>query len=419
MIMCDDKYDFGSQVNTIVKNILYANKPDKTLRDALVDFDYPSGKLIVISIGKAGFQMAKVAFDLLGDKIDDGIVITKYGHSEGSIGKLKIREAAHPIPDEATFSATQQVMELVNDLKANDKVLFLISGGGSSLFEIPLIDYERLKYITDKLIKSGANIDEINAVRKHLSAVKGGRFAKLCAPAKMEVLILSDVISGRLDVIASGPACADNSTSSDALKVLSRYSIQITDKEKQVINKETPKNIDNVNTKIIGSVKELCQSAIAEVEKLGYRAIFLTDTLSAEAKEVGTFLGNIARAHMNDKQDIAFICGGETVVHVNGNGKGGRNTELILSACIAIKGIDNVAIFSLGSDGTDGVTDAAGGIVTGQTYYKIAATGKSVEQYLKNNDSYTALKLANALIKTGPTGTNVNDVAIVLVKAKR
>lgn len=408
---------FLKEVNLIVKNVLDDNKVDRSLKDALNGFQYPIGRLYLLAIGKAAYQMAKISEKVLGNAIYKGLAITKYGHGGENLKYTKVLEAGHPIPDEKSFEATKQAIDMCEDLDFNDKILFLVSGGGSALFELPLIDGKRLEEITDILLKNGAEIREINTIRKHLSAVKGGRFAKLCMPADIELVVLSDVIGDDLSLIASGSAYPDSTTISDALTVAKKYGIDFTDEEIDNINEETPKELSNVKSTIIGSVRKLCESAIIACEKLGYRPFFLTDRLSGEAREVGALLANVAQAYKDSKENIAFVCGGETIVHVKGNGKGGRNQELALAAAIGIKGISNVALFSLGSDGNDGPTDAAGGYVDGKTYKKILEKGKKPETFLENNDAYNALDLAGGLIKTGPTGTNVNDISVLLIKS--
>ncbi len=413
------EYNFREEVNKVVNNVLLANRVDRSLKSALEKFSYPSGKLIVLAIGKAAYEMARVAEEALGEAIDEGMLITKYDHSKGTLKHCKVFEAAHPVPDENSFKATKEAIKMCESLSEKDKVLFLISGGGSALFELPLINVERLYEITDVLLKNGADITEINTLRKHISAVKGGRFARICEPAQVESIVLSDVIGDDLSAIASGPAYPDSTSLEDALIVAEKYGINFTEEEIDKISEETPKELSNVKTSIIGNVSKLCESAIKEVEQLGYKSVFLTDRLSCEAKEIGTFLANIAQTYRNTRQDIAFICGGETVVHVKGDGKGGRNQEIVLSAAIGIKDLSNMAIFSIGSDGTDGPTDAAGGFADGDTYRKILRDGKKPENYLENNDAYNALALAEGLIKTGSTGTNVNDISILLIKSGR
>jgi len=381
-----------------------------------------SDNVILVSIGKAAWRMARAAVDILGDRIKKGIVITKYNHSEGPIERLEIYEAGHPLPDENTLKATKRALELTTGLSEEDVVLFLISGGGSALFELPKngISLEELQDITNQLLKSGADIVEINTVRKHLSKVKGGRFAKHVYPARIVSLILSDVLGDKLDSIASGPTYPDSSTSEQALEIIKKYNVQVSQFVLEALKEETPKQLVNVESHIIGSVKSACQKANELAQSYGYNSLILTTTLNCEAREAGKFLASIAREiSENDrplKKPAAIITGGETVVHVKGNGKGGRNQELALSFAIKIAGSKNVALCSFGTDGTDGPTDAAGGIVDGETYLKIKQAGHKPEEFLENNDSYHALKIAGDLLITGPTGTNVNDVVIMLIE---
>ncbi len=411
--------NFEKDVKAIVEEVLSLVKPDEDLKNELSSFIIPKGKLKLLAIGKAAYPMAKIAKEVLGEEISEGLVITKYGHSLGEITGIEIMEAAHPIPDENSILATKKAISLVEDMGEDDKLLFLVSGGGSSLFELPYISLGRLGELTDKLLRSGASISEINTIRKHLSRVKGGRFADICAPAKIKSIILSDVLGDDLSVIASGPAYPDISTSSQAINLLKKYDISISDREKEVLRIETPKSLDNVETKIISSVKTLCRATVEKIEKLGYRVVLLSDEVSCEAKELASLLSSIAKTHKDSTEKLAFVCGGETVVHVKGSGKGGRNQEIALAAAIGIKGLDNIAIFSLASDGTDGPTDAAGGFVTGSTYNDIErCSGHKPEFYLENNDAYHALACADALIHTGPTGTNINDVTVLLIRKK-
>lgn len=398
----------------IMAACLTAARPDEAVSKAIDEIRISEGRLIMIAAGKAAWAMANAARQRLGERIDEGCVITKYDHVMGEIPGILCLEAGHPIPDRNSFMATRQAIAMVSDLKSEDQVLFLISGGGSALFEDPLIPEEELYELTQQLLASGADIVEINTIRKRLSRVKGGRFARLCAPAKVEAIILSDIIGDPLDMIASGPAYPDSSTWQEADAIIHRYGLKLSPLAMEHLRQETPKVIDNVTTYVTGSVSELCRSAAQMAEQLGYRSIILTDRLTCQAKEAGSFLGAIARTHAQDGP-LAFIAGGETVVQLTGTGKGGRNQELALAAADQIAGLDQVMIFSLGSDGTDGPTDAAGGIVDGSTKQRLADQGIDLFQSLKNNDAYHALKAADALIITGPTGTNVNDVAVLLI----
>ena len=291
-------------------------------------------------------------------------------------------------------------------------MLFLLSGGGSALFEVPLIPGEELQDITAQLLASGAEITQINTIRKRLSAVKGGKFALHCAPAKVFTIVLSDIIGDPLDMIASGPAYPDSSTCAQALEITETYKLRLSEQALSYLGQETPKMLDNVTTMITGSVRELCAAAAEAARQLGYEPQILTDALSCEAKEAGTWLAGLAR---NATGKTALIAGGETVVKLTGKGKGGRNQELSLSAAAGIEGMENVCVFSVGSDGTDGPTDAAGGYVDGTTAARLRELGIEIPHVLHQNDAYHALQKVGGLIITGPTGTNVNDVAVVLI----
>lgn len=400
--------------DNIINAAINAVLPDEAVKRALSGKEF-SGKVILVAIGKAAWQMAKAAEDYLGDKIDKGVVVTKYDHVKGDINRCVCIEAGHPVPDENSFKGTQEAIDAVSNLSANDTVLFLISGGGSALFEKPLIPGEELQDITNQLLACGADIVEINIVRKRLSAVKGGKFAKICEPAQVYAIVLSDILGDPLDMIASGPACPDTSTCEDADKIIAKYNIRLSDKAKELMNIETPKQLDNVTTQINGSVRQLCSAVEKECVKYGYEPVMLTDQLCCQAKEAGSFLASIAKTHINSGRKMAFIAGGETVVNLTGHGKGGRNQEIALAASSAISGLSNVAVFSVGSDGTDGPTDAAGGYVDSDTHMELKKLGIDEYEVLKENDAYHALEKVGGLIKTGPTGTNVNDVAVVLI----
>lgn len=400
----------------IYENSIRDNLPDSAVKKALENMPKYSGRLILVAIGKASYQMAKTASECLGGKIDCGIVITKYGHIKGTLKNIEACEASHPVLDENTILSTRKALKLTEGLTENDLVLFLVSGGGSALFEDISCSLEEMQMLTNSLLKCGASIEEINTIRKHISNVKGGKFALHCSPANVYSVVLSDVIGNRLDMIASGPACADLTTVSEALDILEKYNIKVNENMLNLIKRETPKSVDNAVHNISGSVTELCLSAKKYAEALGYKAEILRDNEQCEAKNVGFALGKIGKMSQNTDTPLAFIVGGETVVNVKGNGKGGRNQEIALSASIQIKGLNNVCVFSVGSDGTDGPTDSAGGYCDGDTYDQILKGGKNAEEYLENNDAYNALKASNGLIFTGPTGTNVNDVSILLVR---
>ena len=403
-----------SHANQIVKEAIAAVQPDAAVQRALEKMAFP-GRVLLVAAGKAAWQMAKAASDALGSRIEKGVVVTKYGHVMGPIANFDCFEAGHPVPDENSFKGTQAALDLVSDLSAQDTVLFLLSGGGSALFEKPLVAAEELQDITGQLLACGADITEINTIRKRLSQVKGGRFAQICWPAKVEAVILSDILGDPLDMIASGPACPDSSTTEDAVRIAKKYDLRMSDAARALLSVETPKILNNVRSQINGSVRELCAAAAKTCAQLGYTPILLTDQLCCQAKEAGSFLASILKTHASDGQALAFLAGGETVVKLVGKGLGGRNQELALAAASGIAGMPNAAVFSVGSDGTDGPTDAAGGYADGDTASELTLHGLTVDDVLANNDAYHALEKTGGLIMTGPTGTNVNDVAVALL----
>jgi hydroxypyruvate reductase len=256
----------------------------------------------------------------------------------------------------------------------------------------------------------------MNTIRKRLSAVKGGKFAKICEPANVFSIVLSDILGDPLDMIASGPAYPDSSTCEDALALVEKYGLKLSKEALTLIGQETPKELTNVETVITGSVRNLCQAAADTCRELGYEPVILTDQLTCEAREAGSFLASIAKTHQNSTKSLAFLAGGETVVHLTGKGKGGRNQELALAAAEGISGLPGTAVFSIGSDGTDGPTDAAGGYSDGETKGTLNVQGIDIYQVLQQNDAYHALQKSNGLIITGATGTNVNDVAVLLIR---
>ena len=345
-----------------------------------------------------------------------GVVVTKYDHSKGSIGNLEIYEAGHPVSDENSYLATQKAIDCVSGLSADDNVLFLLSGGGSALFEKPLVSESECQGVTKQLLKCGANIVEMNTIRKRLSAVKGGRFAQLCAPAHVFAIVLSDIIGDPLDMIASGPAYPDSSTCAQAQEIAQRYGLELSAEAKSLLGKETPKKLDNVTTYITGSVRQLCASAMKTARDLGYSPVFLSASLECEARDAGSFLASVARDHQDSEKSLAFIAGGETVVHLTGHGLGGRNQEIALSAAEGIADCRDTCVFSVGSDGTDGPTDAAGGYCDNDTKAVLASKGVGIKDVLADNDAYHALQKCDGLIMTGATGTNVNDLTVLLIK---
>ena len=399
--------------DAIIRAAIAAVLPDEAVRRALKGRHFP-GRVLLVAAGKAAWQMARAAVEALGP-VDAGVVVTKYGHVQGQLPGVICYEAGHPVPDENSFRATQAALDLVAGAKETDTVLFLLSGGGSALFEKPLIPGGELQDITQQLLACGADIVEMNTIRKRLSAVKGGRFALACAPARVYSIVLSDILGDPLDMIASGPAAPDRSTCAQAQAIAETYGLRLSGAARACLQQETPKALDNVETHITGSVRELCAAAAAACGQLGYQPVLLTDHLDCEAREAGRFLADIARTHAGRGQKAAYLAGGETVVRLTGHGLGGRNQELALAAAPGLAGLP-AAVFSVGSDGTDGPTDAAGGYVDGDTAAALAARGLDAGAVLADNDAYHALQAVDGLIVTGPTGTNVNDVAVVLVR---
>ena len=398
----------------IINSSLNAVLPDRAVEKALEQFQGNGGRTVLVAAGKAAWQMAAAAVRVLG-KVDDGIVITKYEHVKGEIPGVECYEAGHPVPDQNSFDATERALEKVSGLDEYDTVIFLLSGGGSALFEKPLIPGEELQDITKQLLACGADIVEMNTIRKRLSAVKGGRFALACMPARVYAIVLSDIVGDPLDMIASGPAYPDASTCEQAEAIAEKYQLKLSSQVQELLKQETPKTLSNVTTQITGSVRELCRAAQNEAEELGYETVLLTDELCCEAREAGSMLASILKTYARSEKRCCFIAGGETVVHLTGTGKGGRNQELALAAAPGIAGIPNACVFSVGSDGTDGPTDAAGGYVDGSTMEYLKKQNIDVFTVLRQNDAYTALKATDGLIITGPTGTNVNDVAVALL----
>jgi glycerate 2-kinase len=393
-------------------------------------------RLLVIGFGKAAPAMASALEESLGDIIDAGIIVTKYGH--GVIrepGRIRIYEAGHPIPDENGLKASRQIIDLVEQADERTLVVALISGGGSSLFVSPCcgISLVEKQMTTDLLLKTGADIHELNSVRKHLSRVKGGRLVEIIRPATTVSLILSDVIGDYLDVIASGPTAPDPTTFSDALVVLAKYGLvrrvsesiaELLVKGRMGIIPETPKPgnpvFKKVTNMIIGNNRMALDAARKKAGELGFRADVLSAEISGEARGVGKWLAHKALAvkrTMEMQTPVCLISGGETTVYVTGSGKGGRNMELALSFAIEIEGVSGITLLSAGTDGTDGPTDAAGAVADGTTTAAARARGIDPETYLRDNDSYNFFAKIGGLFITGPTGTNVMDVQVVLIEA--
>ncbi len=388
------------------------------------------GDIYVVAIGKASCPMAKAIEELLGSKIKEGIAITKYGYAI-PLSRIDVVEAGHPIPDENSVRGAEKAIEIVKKVGKNDILIVLVSGGGSALFVMPedgISLQDKIK-TNELLLKSGAKIHEINTVRKHISKVKGGKFVK---DVKGEVisLIISDVVGDNLEVIASGITVKDPTTFEDAYKVLRNHSIW--DKVPESVKKhielgmkgmreETLKeDLKNVHNFLICSSKKVCEFAREKAKELGYPAHIVTSALEGEAKHVGTVIASIVQeVWKNDrpfKRPAVLIFGGETTVTIAGKaGKGGPNQELALSSAKKIAKLRGCCIISIDTDGTDGPTDAAGGIVDSHTLAVLEANGIDVDEYLNNHNAYEALKVAKGLVFTGATKTNVNSLVVAVV----
>lgn len=395
-------------------------------------------RLFVVGFGKAACPMAKAVEEVFGERISSGIIITKYGHCTAPVAprKIKVVEAAHPVPDENGLRGAQEIMELLARSDEKTLVLCLLSGGGSALCVAPAdsLQLSEKQAVTELLLRAGATVDELNTVRKHLSRLKGGRLAELAAPSKVVSLVLSDVIGDRLDVIASGPTAPDPSTYQDALNILDRslllecmppLALEIIYRGVGGHWPETPKEgagiFARVENIIIGSNRQALAAAQEKAASLSLDTALLSSELSGEAREAGRRLAQRAREAQAARTGtrpggpLCLISGGETTVRVTGTGRGGRNTELALAFALEIAGTRGITLLSAGTDGTDGPTDAAGAIVDGGTVARGEASGLSARASLLNNDSYTFLKGAGELLVTGPTGTNVMDLQLALI----
>lgn len=379
-------------------------------------------RVFVIGGGKAAAPMAAAVADILGERLTRGAVVTKYEHARGwSHPAFRVVEAGHPVPDENSVRGAQAVVELARSATERDLVMCLISGGGSALLTRPAngLTLEDLQRLTDTLLRRGATINEMNAVRKHCSAIKGGHLARLVAPAQLVTLILSDVVGDPLDVIASGPTVPDSTTVADARRVLERYGIA----QQADLLMETPKPGDSVfagvQNVVVGSNRLAALAAVDRARSLGFGALCLGTYLEGEAREVAKAVAALAKSVRSNGDPLSppacLVWGGETTVTLRGEGKGGRNQELALAAAVALDGWQDVLVMALATDGTDGPTDAAGATITGESMGRARELGLDARAALEANDSYPFLDALGALIHTGPTGTNVNDLLFVLV----
>jgi len=379
-------------------------------------------RVFVVGSGKAVVPMAAACADIMGGYVTEGIIVTKYGHttSQSLPSNFQIIEAGHPVPDENSVRGAQAIAHCAARAKERDLVICLISGGSSALLTLPVsgLTLADLQALTDTLLRSGATIAEMNAVRKHCSRIKGGHLARLVAPARLVTLILSDVVGDPLDVIGSGPTVPDTTTVADAQGILEHYGVQDLPPLQ-----ETPKPGDPAFEKgqyvVVGSNRLAAQAAVTKARQLGLDSLLLSTYVEGEAREVSKVAAALAkgvRTHGDPLSPPAcLVWGGETTVTVRGEGKGGRNQELALSAALALDGWPGVLLMALGTDGTDGPTDAAGAVVTGETVARARALKLDPRAALEANDSYPFFAKLDDLIRTGPTGTNVNDLLFILV----
>ena len=390
-------------------------------------------QILAVGTGKASPRMGVALEGVLGDRLTGGVMNTKYEHSE-PLERIRIVECGHPVPDEAGVVGTNQILELLDGADEKTLVIGLISGGGSALMPAPVdgLSLEAKQKTTSLLLECGANIVELNAIRKHLSKVKGGGLARAAFPAQVVALMLSDVIGDPMDVIASGPTVPDTSTFKTCMEILEKY--DLVEKVPASVRErfegglagnipDTPKPgdeaLEKVQNLVVGSNGLAVAAANKRAKELGYQTLVLSTRVEGEAREIAHVYSAIAKEIVTSQQPLAppacVIAGGETTVLVTGEGKGGRNQEIALAGAMQLSGWDNVVLFSGGTDGTDGPTDAAGGVSDGQTMARAEEKGLSAQAYLKNNDAYHFLKELDDLVMTGPTGTNVADVAFVMV----
>lgn len=392
---------------------------------------YP--KIVVVGGGKASARMAEALEEVLCDRIKEGRINTKYGHSV-PLARMTVHECGHPVPDENGIKGTGRIIELLNAADEYTLVICLLSGGGSALMPAPCegISLAEKQKVTRLLLGAGASIEEINAVRKHLSLLKGGGMARLAAPARLHVLILSDVIGDRLDTIASGPAVADPTSFGDCLEIAARYGIldslplTVRDRLERGVRGKAPETakagepfLDTARNTLIGNNRMSVDAARRAAGRMGYHTLVLSTVIEGEAREIGTFFGAVASEIHHSGNPIpspaCVIGGGETTVTLRGSGKGGRNQEMALKAASCIAGFPDTVFLSGGTDGTDGPTDAAGGVVDGETLRVGKEKNLDIHAFLSENDSYRYLERVGGLLITGPTGTNVMDIHILLV----
>ena len=436
-----------SDAMTIFQSALAAVDPEEAVRRhlrivgetlSLEERRYDLGaceRILVVGAGKAVAPMAKALEDMLGDRIDSGVLVVKDGHGL-PLKKIHVREASHPVPDERGVAGTLEILKLLDGAGPRDLVLCLISGGGSALLIAPAegITLPDKQATTRSLLACGATIHEINTIRKHLSRAKGGQLARAAHPAGVLSLILSDVVGDDLDVIGSGPTVPDRSSFEDTMEIFKRYEIwdripaPVRDRVAQGVKgalPETPKPgdpaFDGCAQVLVGSCLRALTAAAESAERLGYRSLILSSKVEGEAREVAKAFAAIGKEVLSSdhplKPPACILTGGETTVTLQGDGRGGRNQEFVLAGALALDGTDRVVVLAGGTDGTDGPTDAAGALADGLSIRRAKALGMDPHAFLKRSDSYHFFKPLDDLIITGPTRTKVMDVYMLLVGA--
>lgn len=390
----------------------------------------PDRVVYLLGAGKASAQMAAEAERILGEAVSDGMIVTKYGHGRSG-RKVRIVEAGHPIPDPAGERGAKEIAALARRARQGDLVIGLWSGGGSALLPMPVdgVSLGAKRRVTDLLLRSGAAIGEINAVRKHLSQIKGGRLAEAVGPARMVNFILSDVVGDPLDVIASGPTVPDRTTYASAVEILKRYSIwgRVDRSVRAALREglagkrpETPKRLPRrIENRLIGNGALAVAELARRAEAIGWRPQVLTSVLEGEAREAAKVLVSLAEEQRRKKRGdrpVCLIAGGETTVTVRGRGKGGRCQEFVLAAALALAGKKGMTAAAFSTDGSDGPTDAAGAVATGETVRRAARLGSDPRRALQENDAYRFFDPLGDLIRTGPTRTHLNDLYFILVE---
>jgi glycerate 2-kinase len=422
----------------VLREILSAGLAAADPREAVLRFlgdhiltgeeNFPAERVFVLSVGKAAPAMARAAEEFLGERIEGGLVVTKEGH-EASLETLETVVASHPEPDERSVEAARRVIEFLEPLGEGDLLLALVSGGASALLADPTppIELKDFKQLTGALLRSGAHIGEINAVRKHVSVLKGGTLDEPAAPARVVALLLSDVVGDDLSSIASGLTAPDPTTLEDVSRIVRRYALELPRNIEDYLKDapaETPKPgdavFDRVMNILVGGGRLSAEAAATKALELGYAPLILSTYITGNARNVGALYAAVIREILDSGNPVtppcALISGGEATVVVRGDGTGGPNQEFALALALELEGIENWAGFAVDTDGGDGPTDAAGGLVSGETAQAIRESGLDPEEALENNDAYAALEAAGALLITGPTGTNVNDLRVALVR---